>query len=113
MSWRACDDPLSDAGRALPTASSIADPTDAPVAQLDRVLASEAKGHWFESSRAHQSHKIKRLRAPQSGVVRPRISQSTELTFKSPSSDTHPNVQKFFLRANKEFAESVKDALTF
>ncbi len=26
----------------------------APVAQLDRVLASEAKGRMFESSRAHQ-----------------------------------------------------------
>ncbi len=26
--------------------------TYAPVAQLDRVLVSEAKGHWFESSRA-------------------------------------------------------------
>ena len=36
----------------MPTASSIANLTDAPVAQLDRVLASEAKGHWFESSRA-------------------------------------------------------------
>ncbi len=27
-------------------------PRDAPVAQLDRVSASEAEGHWFESSRA-------------------------------------------------------------
>ena len=26
----------------------------APVAQLDRVQASEAWGRWFESSRAHQ-----------------------------------------------------------
>ncbi len=26
----------------------------APVAQLDRVLPSEGRGHWFESSRAHQ-----------------------------------------------------------
>ena len=29
----------------------------APVAQLDRVLASEAKGRWFDSSRAHQKFK--------------------------------------------------------
>jgi hypothetical protein len=28
-------------------------------------------------------------------------------------SDAHPNVQKFFLRANKEFSESIKGALTF
>jgi hypothetical protein len=28
--------------------------TNAPVAQLDRVSASEAEGHWFESSRARQ-----------------------------------------------------------
>jgi hypothetical protein len=34
------------------TASSIASPYHAPVAQLDRVSASEAEGHWFESSRA-------------------------------------------------------------
>src|SRR6185436_18302334 len=26
----------------------------APVAQLDRATVSEAVGHWFESSRAHQ-----------------------------------------------------------
>lgn len=26
----------------------------APVAQLDRVLASEAKGRWFDSTRARQ-----------------------------------------------------------
>ena len=26
-------------------------PADAPVAQLDRVLPSEGRGHWFESSR--------------------------------------------------------------
>ncbi len=30
---------------------------DAPVAQLDRVLPSEGRGHWFESSRAHQNHR--------------------------------------------------------
>ena len=29
-------------------------PRSAPVAQLDRVLASEAKGRWFKSTRAHQ-----------------------------------------------------------
>jgi hypothetical protein len=29
----------------------------APVAQLDRVLVSEAKGREFESRRAHQSEK--------------------------------------------------------
>jgi len=28
-------------------------------------------------------------------------------------SDDHPNVQKFFLRANQEFVTSLKDALTF
>jgi hypothetical protein len=48
---------VGKAGRALPTASSIANPTDAPVAQLDRVFASEAKGRAFESRRAHQFHK--------------------------------------------------------
>ena len=32
----------------------------APVAQLDRVLPSEGRGHWFDSSRAR--HKIKSLR---------------------------------------------------
>ena len=31
----------------------------APVAQLDRVLPSEGRGHWFDSSRAH--HKINDL----------------------------------------------------
>lgn len=29
--------------------------SNAPVAQLDRVLVSEAKGHRFESCRAHHS----------------------------------------------------------
>ena len=29
-------------------------PTNAPVAQLDRVLVSEAKGHRFDSCRARQ-----------------------------------------------------------
>jgi hypothetical protein len=36
----------------LPTASSIATPYDAPVAQLDRVSASEAEGRGFESRQA-------------------------------------------------------------
>ncbi len=45
---------LGDAGRGLVTASTIATPYRAPVAQLDRVSASEAEGHWFESSRARQ-----------------------------------------------------------
>lgn len=27
----------------------------APVAQLDRALPSEGRGHWFESSRVHQT----------------------------------------------------------
>ena len=31
-------------------------PPNAPVAQLDRVLVSEAKGHWFDSSRARHLH---------------------------------------------------------
>jgi hypothetical protein len=43
----------TDAGRRLPAASSIATPYDAPVAQLDRVSASEAEGRAFESRRAH------------------------------------------------------------
>jgi hypothetical protein len=30
---------------------------NAPVAQLDRVLVSETKGRWFESSRAHHISK--------------------------------------------------------
>src|SRR6185437_16971986 len=30
----------------------------APVAQLDRVAASEAAGRWFESSRARQNHSV-------------------------------------------------------
>ena len=30
---------------------------DAPVAQLDRVLPSEGRGHWFESSRVHHIRK--------------------------------------------------------
>ena len=30
----------------------------APVAQLDRVLVSEAKGREFESRRAHQTEKL-------------------------------------------------------
>ena len=34
----------------------------APVAQMDRVLPSEGRGHWFEPSRAH--HWIQRLRPP-------------------------------------------------
>jgi len=46
-----------DAGRGLPTASSIATPYNAPVAQLDRVSASEAEGRGFESRRAHFSTK--------------------------------------------------------
>jgi hypothetical protein len=44
------------AGRGLPTASSIATPYNAPVAQLDRVSASEAEGRGFESRRAHSIH---------------------------------------------------------
>src|SRR5690606_33145822 len=31
----------------------------APVAQLDRVLPSEGRGHWFESSRVHHIHKVR------------------------------------------------------
>jgi hypothetical protein len=42
----------SDAGRELPTTSTIATPCDAPVAQLDRVSASEAEGRGFESRQA-------------------------------------------------------------
>ena len=41
------------AGRRLPAAGSIASPYHAPVAQLDRVSASEAEGRGFESRRAH------------------------------------------------------------
>ena len=39
-------------------ASGVApyNPANAPVAQLDRVLVSEAKGHWFDSSRARHLH---------------------------------------------------------
>ena len=46
------------AGRGSAAASSIAPPSRAPVAQLDRVLPSEGRGHWFESSRARQSKSI-------------------------------------------------------
>jgi hypothetical protein len=38
-----------DAGRRLPAASSIATPYDAPVAQLDRVSASEEVKRRFET----------------------------------------------------------------
>jgi hypothetical protein len=41
-----------DAGRRSVVAGTIAAPYRAPVAQLDRVSASEAEGHWFESSQA-------------------------------------------------------------
>src|SRR5438034_8026994 len=49
----------------------------APVAQLDRVLVSEAKGHRFDSCRARQSlHAVRcscfRCRSP---VARPRPTQ--------------------------------------
>jgi hypothetical protein len=47
-------EPSRDAGRRLPAASTIATPYNAPVAQLDRVSASEAEGRGFESRRAHQ-----------------------------------------------------------
>jgi hypothetical protein len=40
-------------GRPLALPRIIARP-NAPVAQLDRVAASEAAGRWFESSRARQ-----------------------------------------------------------
>ncbi len=40
-----------------PTRSRSILPNHAPVAQLDRVLASEAKGHRFESCRARQVFK--------------------------------------------------------
>ena len=33
----------------------------APVAQLDRALDSDSKGHWFESSRAYQEDPLKPL----------------------------------------------------
>jgi hypothetical protein len=49
---------MRTAGRGLPAASSIATPCDAPVAQLDRVSASEAEGRGFESRRAHHSLQI-------------------------------------------------------
>jgi hypothetical protein len=51
--WLAGSGESRDAGRGLPTASSIATPYNAPVAQLDRVSASEAEGRGFESRRAH------------------------------------------------------------
>jgi hypothetical protein len=53
----ACGEGLSQAGRGLPSASSIATPYNAPVAQLDRVSASEAEGRGFESRRAHSHRK--------------------------------------------------------
>ena len=37
---------------------------DAPVAQLDRVSASEAEGHWFDSSRARHLKLMKRALPP-------------------------------------------------
>ena len=48
------------AGRGSAAASSIAPPSRAPVAQLDRVLPSEGRGHWFESSRARQSNQVRK-----------------------------------------------------
>jgi hypothetical protein len=42
----------------LPAAARMIARPDAPVAQLDRVAASEAAGRWFESSRARQLHRV-------------------------------------------------------
>ena len=44
------------AGRGRGAASTIAGPKHAPVAQLDRVSASEAEGRGFESRRARIFH---------------------------------------------------------
>jgi hypothetical protein len=41
----------------------------APVAQLDRVLASGARGRWFESSRAYQSSFLVVFRPPDSRLL--------------------------------------------
>jgi hypothetical protein len=49
-----------DAGRGSVAASTIATPVHAPVAQLDRVSASEAEGHWFESSQARHFQQARR-----------------------------------------------------
>jgi hypothetical protein len=65
-----------DAGRRLPAASTIATPYDAPVAQLDRVSASEAEGRGFESRRAHffTQIAIRRLSAPKRSRFEPTTS---------------------------------------
>ena len=44
------------------TASTIATPYHAPVAQLDRVSASEAEGREFESRRAHHERRVQTMR---------------------------------------------------
>ena len=49
---------LTGAGRRGAASLMIARP-HAPVAQLERVAASEAAGRWFESSRARQSFSFK------------------------------------------------------
>ena len=45
--------------------------TCAPVAQLDRALASGAKGRWFESSRAHHFIRESAIPAPICPLQRP------------------------------------------
>jgi hypothetical protein len=54
--------PLTRVNARIPPAGGASDimPADAPVAQLDRVLPSEGRGHKFESCRAR--HKINYLR---------------------------------------------------
>lgn len=54
---------VAEAGLELPATGNIADRL-APVAQLDRVFASEAKGRAFESRRAHHFQRNRPIRSP-------------------------------------------------
>jgi hypothetical protein len=73
--WPVRGPPAVAAGRKSVAASSIATPYNAPVAQLDRVSASEAEGPEFESRRAH--HFFRRPNIPFAGVVMPGTSVSS------------------------------------
>lgn len=55
LTQRSAEDALS-VGLGWQKTLCCAPPKHAPVAQLDRVLVSEAKGHRFDSCRARQSH---------------------------------------------------------
>jgi len=63
-----------------PRATAIQYAVRAPVAQLDRVLVSEAKGHRFESCRARHSSR----RTPLKSRTRPRRTRSFASSSRDP-----------------------------